>query len=132
MKKLTKFALGAAGAAAAAGAGVMTVRALKFRPAPELRADPEEVHADYDRVVESLREMIRCRTVSDADPSLEDAAEFDKFRAYLLERYPRLAESCHPERIGRCGVLYTWRGRSSERPTVLMAHYDVVPADGEG
>ena len=26
----------------------------------------------------------------------------------------------------------TWRGRSSERPTVLMAHYDVVPAGGEG
>ena len=29
-------------------------------------------------------------------------------------------------------MLYTWRGASSEKPTVLMAHYDVVPADGEG
>ena len=132
MKKLTKFALGAAGAAVAAGAGVMALRALKFRPAPELRADPDEVEVDYDRVVESLREMIRFRTVSSDRPEEEDAAEFDKFRAYLLERYPTLAERCGPERIGRCGVLYTWRGVSSEKPTVLMAHYDVVPAGGEG
>ena len=62
MKKLTKFALGAAGAAVAAGAGVMALRALKFRPAPELRAGPDEVEVDYDRVVESLREMIRFRS----------------------------------------------------------------------
>ncbi len=132
MKKLTKFALGAAGAALAAGAGAMTLRALKFRPAPELREDPDEVSVDYDRVVESLREMIRFRTVSSDDPAQEDAAEFDKFRAYLLERYPNVAAACACERIGRCGVLFTWRGRSSEKPTVLMAHYDVVPADGEG
>ncbi len=132
MKKATKFILGAAGAGLAAGAGVLVTRALKFRPAPELRADPDEVSVDYDRVVESLREMIRCRTVSSADPAREDAAEFEKFRAYLIERYPLLAERCQPERIARCALLYTWRGRSSERPTVLMAHYDVVPADGEG
>ena len=132
MKKAAKFLLGAAGAGLAAGAGVVVTRALKFRPAPELRADPDVVTVDYDRVVESLREMIRCRTVSSSDPSREDSAEFDKFRAYLLERYPTLAAQCSPERIGRCGVLYTWKGRSSERPTVLMAHYDVVPADGDG
>ena len=132
MKKAAKFLLGAAGAGIAAGAGVVVARALKFRPAPELRADPDAVTVDYDRVVESLREMIRCRTVSSADPAREDAAEFDRFRAYLAERYPTLAEKCNPERIGRCGVLYTWRGSSSEKPTVLMAHYDVVPADGEG
>lgn len=129
MKKAAKFLLGAAGAGLAAGAGVVVARALKFRPAPELRADPDVVTVDYDHVVESLREMIRCRTVSSSDPSREDSAEFDKFRAYLLERYPTLAAQCSPERIGRCGVLYTWKGRSSERPTVLMAHYDVVPAD---
>ncbi len=132
MKKAAKFLLGAAGAGLAAGAGVVVTRALKFRPAPELRADPDVVTVDYDHVVESLREMIRCRTVSSSDPSREDSAEFDKFRAYLLERYPTLAAQCSPERIGRCGVLYTWKGRSSERPTVLMAHYDVVPADGDG
>lgn len=131
MKKTAKFLLGAAGTALAAGAGVVLARAALYRPAPELRADSDEVFVDYDHVVESLREMIRCKTVSSADPEREDAAEFDKFRAYLKERYPKLAENCSPERIGRCGVLYTWRGKSAERPTVLMAHYDVVPADGE-
>ena len=117
MKKATKFLLGAAGVGLAAGAGVAVTRALKFRPAPELRADPDEVYVDYDRVVESLRAMIRCKTVSGADPANEDAAEFDRFRAYLLERYPTLAEKCAPERIGRCGVLYTWKARAgTSRP----------------
>ena len=132
MKKAAKFLLGAAGTALAAGAGVVLARAALYRPGPELRADPDEVSVDYDRVVESLSEMIRIRTVSNADASKEDAAEFERFRAYLTERYPTLAGKCAPERIGRCGVLYTWRGASSEKPTVLMAHYDVVPADGEG
>ena len=132
MKKAAKFLLGAAGTALAAGAGVVLARAALYRPGPELRADPDAVSVDYDRVVESLSEMIRIRTVSNADASKEDAAEFERFRAYLTERYPTLAGKCAPERIGRCGVLYTWRGASSEKPTVLMAHYDVVPADGEG
>ena len=121
MKKAAKFLLGAAGTALAAGAGVVLARAALYRPGPELRADPDEVSVDYDRVVESLSEMIRIRTVSNADASKEDAAEFERFRAYLTERYPTLAGKCAPERIGRCGVLYTWKGRSSERPTVLMA-----------
>ena len=43
MKKAAKFLLGAAGAGLAAGAGVVVTRALKFRPAPELRADPDVV-----------------------------------------------------------------------------------------
>ena len=132
MKKAAKFLLGAAGTALAAGAGVVLARAALYRPGPELRADPDAVSVDYDRVVESLSEMIRIRTVSNADASKEDAAEFERFRAYLTERYPTLAGKCAPERIGRCGVLYTWRGASSEKPTVLMAHYDVVPAYGEG
>ena len=31
--------------------------------------------------------------------------------------------------MGRNGLLFTWKGRTSEAPSVLMAHYDVVPAD---
>ena len=84
MKKATKFLLGAAGTALAAGAGVILARAALYRPGPELRAGSDEVSVDYDHVVESLREMIRCKTVSSADSASEDAAEFDKFRAYPL------------------------------------------------
>ncbi|MGI6362955.1 MAG: M20/M25/M40 family metallo-hydrolase [Bacillota bacterium] len=35
------------------------------------------------------------------------------------------------QRIGRTGLLYHWQGKSDDKPTVYMAHYDVVPAEGE-
>ena len=126
MKKL--IAAGAAGAAAAL-AGVAAARTLAFRPVPEARPEPDAVSVDARRVAEDLAAMIRCRTVSNLDHSLEDEAEFEKFRALLRERFPLLHERCSPERVGRCGLLYTWKGRTSERPSGLMAHYDVVPAD---
>ena len=126
MKKL--IAAGAAGAAAAL-AGVVAARTLAFKPRAEERPAPDAAGVDEKKVVDDLAAMIRCRTVSNLDHSLEDEAEFEKFRALLRERFPLLHERCAPERIGRCGLLFTWKGRTSETPSVLMAHYDVVPAD---
>lgn len=126
MKKL--IAAGAAGAAAAL-AGVVTARTLAFKPKREARPAPDTAGVDGKKVAEDLAAMIRCRTVSNLDHSLEDEAEFEKFRALLRERFPLLHERCAPERVGRNGLLFTWKGRTSEAPSVLMAHYDVVPAD---
>ena len=126
MKKL--IAAGAAGAAAAL-AGVVTARTLAFKPKREARPAPDAAGVDGKKVAEDLAAMIRCRTVSNLDHSLEDEAEFEKFRALLRERFPLLHERCAPERVGRNGLLFTWKGRTSEAPSVLMAHYDVVPAD---
>lgn len=126
MKKLV--AAGAAGAFAAL-AGVVTIRGLAFRPKKETRPAPDSVSVDEAKVIADLADMIRCRTVSNLDHSLEDEAEFEKFRALLRERFPLMHERCAPEKIGRCGLLFKWAGRTSEAPGVLMAHYDVVPAD---
>lgn len=126
MKNL--IAAGAAGAAAAL-AGVVTARTLAFKPKREARPAPDAAGVDGKKVAEDLAAMIRCRTVSNLDHSLEDEAEFEKFRALLRERFPLLHERCAPERVGRNGLLFTWKGRTSEAPSVLMAHYDVVPAD---
>ena len=126
MRKL--IAAGAAGAAAAL-AGVVTARTLAFKPKREARPAPDAAGVDGKKVAEDLAAMIRCRTVSNLDHSLEDEAEFEKFRALLRERFPLLHERCAPERVGRNGLLFTWKGRTSEAPSVLMAHYDVVPAD---
>ena len=126
MKKY--IAAGAAGAFAAL-AGTVAARTLAFRPKSEARPAPDSVSVDEEKVIADLADMIRCRTVSNLDHSLEDEAEFEKFRALLRERFPLMHERCAPERIGRCGLLFKWAGRTSEAPGVLMAHYDVVPAD---
>lgn len=128
-----KKAIAAASAAAVGAlAGVLAVRTLKFKPQESVPVQPDAVHIDGQKAIDDLADMIRCRTVSYQDHSQEDEAEFEKFRALLRERFPAVHENCPPERVGRCGLLYRWKGREEGPATVLMAHYDVVPADEAG
>ncbi|MFL0410012.1 M20/M25/M40 family metallo-hydrolase [Microbacterium paludicola] len=75
-----------------------------------------------------LAQMIRIPTVS-AEYAARGATPFEEFVALLAELYPRVHDSLEVERITDLGLLYRWRGRSDASPVVLMAHYDVVPAD---
>ncbi|HCX79463.1 MAG TPA: peptidase M20, partial [Firmicutes bacterium] len=100
------------------------IRALFFRPYPMKEIPPFAVEVDRDRAVQNLTRMIRCKTVSYLDTSLEAEGEFEKFRALLRECYPLVHQYCQFQRIGRTGLLYHWPGKSSEKPTVYMAHYD--------
>lgn len=108
---------------------VIVLRALRFRPGAEQKADPAPVAVDGEKAIADLQAMIRCKTVSYYQEGLADEAEFERFRALLKTLYPRVHEACAPERIGKSGLLYTLRGKSSDRPAVFMAHYDVVPAN---
>lgn len=118
-------------AAIAAPIGVMLARTAAFKPEEKPAAVPDDIAVDGARAVESLAQMVRFKTVSNQQHELEDAAEFDGFRAYLVERYPNIHKTCELERIGRCGLLYRWKGRTGGDPAVFMAHYDVVPANEE-
>ena len=83
---------------------------------------------DNENLVRHLSEMIRIPTVSSFDGD-EDKETFAAFRDYLKRTYPHTWEKGEPRLIGKCGLLYKISGRSKEGPSVLMAHYDVVPAD---
>ena len=54
---------------------------------------------------------------------------FDEFVALLEELYPRVHTVLERERITDRGLLFRWRGAREGEPLVLMAHYDVVPAN---
>lgn len=110
---------------------ILLVRAMLFRPRPQAEVQPFAVNVDGDRAVAHLAQMIRCRTVSHDEVSLDDEAEFERFRELLKELYPRVHGRCELQRVGRTGLLYRWPGKSPEKPTVYMAHYDVVPAAEE-
>ena len=111
---------------------VILVRAALFRPADEERAVPDPIEFDRQKAIDHLRSLVMCRTVSYEDISLEDEAEFEKLRALLPEFYPNVFRVCEFERVGRTGLLFRWKGRSDAAPSVLMAHYDVVPVDERG
>ena len=108
---------------------LLTIRALRFTPRKNERPVPTPVEADAEHAYESLSRMVQCRTVSSYDKSREDDAEFLKFHELLKERYPLLHATCPPAHIGRRGLLFHWKGKSSAAPCVYMSHYDVVPAE---
>lgn len=107
------------------------LRAALFRPRMQAQVTPGPAEIDGERAIVSLQRMVQCRTVSSRDGALEDAAEFVKFQTLLQELYPRLHAACTREMIGKRGLLYHWKGKADEKPTVYMAHYDVVPAEEE-
>ena len=76
--------------------------------------------------------MIRVPTVSRAESGLQDADAFARFPALLAELYPRTHAALDSERVGEFGLLYRWPGREPGAAMILMAHWDVVPADEEG
>ena len=80
-------------------------------------------------VLERFAKMIRLRTVSHADGRGTDAAAFAAFRSLFRSCYPVFFERGEGWGIGAYGTLLRIPGRSSEHPSVLMAHYDVVDAD---
>ncbi|MEA4910981.1 MAG: M20/M25/M40 family metallo-hydrolase [Oscillospiraceae bacterium] len=108
---------------------VVLVRAALFRPKKTQSAAPAPVEADERKAIDTLADMVRCKTVSSRDAALTDKKEFDKFRKLLTERFPNVHKTCSLEHIGPTGLLYLWKGKSDKQPTVLMSHYDVVPAD---
>ena len=111
---------------------VILIRAARFTPEPMSPAAGEAVELDREKIVADMADMIRCKTVSDRDSSKVDWGEFDKFRTLLRERFPLIHEKCAFEQVGTTGLLYHLPGKSAEKPSVCMAHYDVVPVEEEG
>ncbi len=111
---------------------VILIRTLLFRPAPLPPVPEAPVSLDEKKIVDDMAEMIRCKTVSYDDESLIDWAEYDKFHALLRDRFPRIHGACTLTKLGRTGLLYRLPGKSSDHPSVCMAHYDVVPVNEEG
>ena len=110
---------------------VILVRTAMFRPKAQPVLSTEPVEFDRDKAVSNLAELIRCKTISYSDHSLEDDAEFEKLIDKLPGLYPNVFEKCEFSRLPDRAILFRWPGRTAEEPAVLMAHYDVVPVNEE-
>ena len=110
-------------------AAVIFVRAAMFKPLPQPELPADSVEFDREAAIDALAQLVRCRTVSYADRALEDDAEFEKLIALLPELYPNVVKTCPMQRMEDRALLFRWEGRSNGAPSVLMAHYDVVPIE---
>ena len=119
------IALGALGALLLLVA-VLVIRALRFKPYTAPERTPAPLEFDREKAVNDLAEMIRCKTVSDQDPTKEDAAEFEKFHALLPRLFPAVYAACEQIDVGERAIFMRLCGESDKEPLVLMSHYDVV------
>ena len=110
---------------------VILLRAAFFKPKKQPAISDEAVEFDKNAAVFALQELVKCKTISYNDPSLEDDAEFKKLVAMLPSLYPRVFDVCSFRELPDRALLLRWPGKSDQAPTVLMAHYDVVPVDEE-
>ena len=106
-------------------------RALRFTPKPQPEQSTEVFKFDKDAAVDALAQLVRCKTISYNDKSLEDDAEFDKLISLLPGLYPRVFDVCSVNQLPDRGLLLRWPGKNHGDPAVMMAHYDVVPVNEE-
>ena len=110
---------------------VILIRTLNFKPKAQHQTSQETVSFDKDAATDALAQLIRCKTISYSDHSLEDDAEFEKLISLLPQLYPNVFKTCSFERLPDRGLLFKWSGKKPGDPAIMMAHYDVVPVNEE-
>ena len=110
---------------------VIAVRTVRFTPKSQPAVSEENFELDQTAIVDKLAELVRCKTVSYNDKLLEDDAEFEKLISMLPGLYPNVFRTCSFDQLPDRALLLRWPGKTEGDPTVLMAHYDVVPVNEE-
>lgn len=97
---------------------------------PNKRSDYAAPEADARAMLlaQKLSKMIQYDTTSHANVHEEE--KFLGFHKVLEELFPLVHEKLECTVIDG-NLLYYWKGKSSEKPILLMSHQDVVPAEGE-
>ena len=106
---------------------VVLTRTALFVPKKQPQTRPEKVHFDKDAAVNALAKLVQCKTISYHDHSLEDDGEFEKLIGLLPTLYPKVFETCSFQQLPDRALLLRWPGKQAADPSVMMAHYDVVP-----
>ena len=112
--------------------GVLLVRAaLAGKGNAAILTQPEPVAVEGALAVDHLAQMVRIPTLSAYDEAAVDTAQFEAFSTLLKTLYPKVHAACPRLDCGEKSLLFHWKGNSNDAPTVLMAHYDVVPVDAD-
>lgn len=110
---------------------IVLIRTLAFRPHAAITAGEKDTDFDKDAAVERLRTLVRFPTVSHRDPAKEDEAAFRGMIDALPALYPNVFSACEYRELPDRALLFRWRGKGAGDPSVMMAHYDVVPVNEE-
>lgn len=93
---------------------------VKASPAPEVSAD----------ALTHFQQALRFQTISFADSTKFDSAQFNGFHRFLKATYPNVHAKMTIEKLADYTLLFKWEGTQPElKPYILMAHQDVVPIE---
>ncbi len=106
---------------------VNTIR-KKTVKAEAKRAEP--LPLDEETLAKNLSGIIRFKTITSSTMDGFDKDAFLGLHAYLEQTYPLLHKTLEKEVVNTYSLLYKWTGSGSDqKPFLMMAHMDVVPAD---
>ena len=104
---------------------IIILKALTFKDKTNLKQAVEK-EVD-DTVVNELCTLLKFKTVSHIDSALTDFSVFQDYINKVKEMYPLVFSKCEFTQTKEYAIKLKLKGESSEKPTVLMSHYDVVP-----
>ena len=105
---------------------ICLIRALTFYDKTNYNRQVEEIK-ETDDVVDKLAQMLKVKTISYENKEEIDFSKFQEYIDLTKKLYPLVFEKCEFEQTKEYAIKLKLKGKSSEKPTVLMAHYDVVP-----
>ncbi len=110
---------------------VLVFNAIKVK-AKSRKLTKAIVHRSENQQVEyakKLGEMIRCKTVSNAENY--DDTEFLKLRETVKRLFPSVHEKCEKMTFSDDCWIYKLKGKDETRNVMVMSHHDVVDANGD-
>lgn len=114
-------------------AAVLIIRTITFKSKQLSVKEKISYKINGDEAAARLSEAIRFKTVSNIDRSLVDYATFRGLQEYVQKSFPLVNSHLEKKVINEYGLLYTWKGSDpAQKPVLLLAHQDVVPAADEG
>lgn len=111
---------------------IIVIRTLAFTPKKDIFDEAKSISFDKQKAVDNLAAILKCKTISYKDSSLEDNSEFDKLINLLPSLYPNVYKICKLTTFKDRALLFHWKGTENGDPAVFMSHYDVVPVNYDG
>ncbi len=107
---------------------VLLFNTFRIRSKQMTGLTPTPPRAISDSAIAHLATAVQFRTVSNADITQIDSAQFEKFIGFIAKTYPLVHSKLTLERINSFSLLFEWKGKNTAlKPALLMGHYDVVP-----
>ena len=109
---------------------IVLLRAFFYKP-KEITINQINEEVDQENASKKFGKVLKCKTISHYKNVGTDYKPFEECVNVLKESYKNVFEKCTFEQESDYGLYFKLKGKSSDNPSVLMAHYDVVPAEGK-